>query len=161
MATEFLPDLDVVEKELHEGLDGIPGTRVERKLFSVATHYRNVRENDVPRVQRAVEGIAARHRELRRIEGKKVYELLPAIDWDKGKAVIWLLETLGLESRSGGIRPIYIGDDSTDEDAFRALKQTGVGILVSEQLRPTAARYSLRDPAEVERFLRALTATPP
>jgi trehalose-phosphatase len=75
--------------------------------------------------------------------------------------VIWLLETLGLESRSGGIRPIYIGDDSTDEDAFRALQQHGIGILVSEQLQPTAARYSLKDPDEVERFLRALTVTPP
>jgi trehalose 6-phosphate phosphatase len=73
--------------------------------------------------------------------------------------VLWLLETLGLDREN--IRPIYIGDDSTDEDAFRALQHRGVGILVSEQSQPTAASYSLRDPAEVERFLRALTATPP
>jgi alpha,alpha-trehalase len=91
------------------------------------------------------------------MDGKKVYELLPDIDWNKGKAVVWLLETLGLEP--GNIRPIYIGDDRTDEDAFRVLKQRGIGILVSEQSQSTAARYSLRDPAEVERFLRALTAT--
>jgi trehalose-phosphatase len=90
------------------------------------------------------------------MEGKKVYELLPDIDWDKGEAVLWLLETLGLER--GKVRPIYVGDDRTDEDAFRALGQCGVGILVSEQPRPTAARYSLKDPAEVERFLRELTA---
>src|ERR1700730_5615981 len=38
MATEFLPDLDVVEKELHEALDSVPGARVERKRFSVAGH---------------------------------------------------------------------------------------------------------------------------
>jgi alpha,alpha-trehalase len=161
VATEFLPKLDIAEKELHEALDGIPGARVERKRFSIAAHYRNVEENDVPRVKRAVGEVTARHRELRRLDGKKVYELLPAIDWDKGKAVIWLLETLGLESRSGGIRRIYIGDDRTDEDAFRALQQHGIGILVSEQLQPTAARYSLKDPDEVERFLRALTVTPP
>lgn len=105
--------------------------------------------------------VTAVHRELRRLDGKKVYELLPNIDWDKGKAVIWLLETLGLESRSGGIRPIYIGDDSTDEDAFRALEQRGIGILVSDQSQPTAAHYSLYDPAGVERFLRALTARLP
>jgi len=117
-----------------------------------------VRENAVPKVERAVGEVTAGHRELRRIDGKKVYELLPAIDWDKGKAVIWLLETLGLESRSGGIRPIYIGDDRTDEDAFRALEERGIGILVSEQSQSTAATYSLKDPAEVERFLRALAA---
>src|SRR6266487_1681513 len=158
MATEFLLNLDMAEKELHEALDAIPGAQVERKHFSIAAHYRSAKENDVPAVERAVGAVTARHPELRRIDGKKVHELLPAIDWNKGKAVAWLLETLGLESRSGGIRPIYIGDDSTDEDAFRALEQRGIGVLVSEQSQPTAARYSLREPAEVERFLRALTA---
>jgi alpha,alpha-trehalase len=158
VATEFLPKLDTTEKELHEALDGIPGARVERKHFSVAAHYRNVRESAVPDVQRAVSEVTARHCDLRRIHGKKVYELLPAIDWNKGKAVLWLVQMLGLESRSGGIRPIYIGDDATDEDAFGVLGQDGTGILVSEQSRPTAARYSLKNPLEVERFLRALTA---
>ena len=159
MATEFLPNLDITEKELHKALDGIPSARVERKHFSIAAHYRNVKENDVPAVERAFDAVAVRHPELRRIDGKKVYELLPDIAWDKGKAVVWLLETLGLDR--GNIRSIYIGDDRTDEDAFRVLEQRGIGILVSEQSQPTAARYSLRDPAEVERFLRALTATPP
>jgi trehalose 6-phosphate phosphatase len=159
MATEFLPTLDLAEKELHAALDGISGARVERKRFSIAAHYRNVNENDVPKVEQAVGEVATRHRKLRRINGKKVYELLPDVAWDKGKAVLWLLETLGLDREN--IRPIYIGDDSTDEDAFRALQHRGVGILVSEQSQPTAASYSLRDPAEVERFLRALTATPP
>jgi trehalose 6-phosphate phosphatase len=157
LATEFLPKLDTVENELHQRLDGINGALVERKRFSVATHYRNLSEDDVLKMERAVSELAARHRELRRIEGKKVYELLPDIDWDKGKAVIWLLEALGLESRSGGIRPIYIGDDRTDEDAFRALEQRGIGILVSEQSQPTAARYALKGPGEVEHFLRTVT----
>jgi len=156
MATEFLPDLDMAEKELHDVLDGIQGALVERKRFSIAAHYRNVKENDVPKVERAVSEVAARHDELRRLDGKKVYELLPNIDWDKGKAVLWLLETLGL--KGGNVRPIYIGDDATDEDAFRALEQRGIGILVSEQSQPTAAKYSLKDPAEVEYFLPALSA---
>ena len=155
LATEFLPKLDMAEKELHEALDGISGARLERKRFSIAAHYRNVSENDVAKVQRAVATVAARQRELRRIDGKKVYELLPDIDWDKGKAVLWLLETPGL--KEGNVRPIYIGDDRTDEDAFRALEQRGIGILVSEQLQPTAARYALKGPWEVERFLRTLT----
>ena len=161
MATEFLSNLDMAEKELHAVLGGISGARVERKRFSVAAHYRNVKENDVPKVEQAVSEVATRHRGLRRMEGKKVFELLPAIAWDKGKAMLWLLETLGLESRSGGIRSIYIGDDRTDEDAFRALEQRGIGILVSEQSQPTAARYSLKNPAEVERFLHALRARLP
>ena len=155
MATEFLPRLDMVEKEIGEQLAGIPGARLERKRFSIAAHYRNVNASDIPKVERAVSEVAARHRELRKMDGKKVYELLPDIDWDKGKAVLWLLENLGLERAK--VRPIYIGDDRTDEDAFRALGQRGVGILVSEQPRATAARYALKNPAEVERFLRELT----
>ncbi len=156
VATEFLPNLDMTEKELHELLDIIPGARVERKRFSIAAHYRNVKENDVSKLDRAVETVGARHRELRRINGKKVYELLPDIGWDKGKAVMWLLETLDLEQEN--VCPIYIGDDRTDEDALRVLRHRGVGILVAEQSQPTAARYSLKDSQEVERFLRELAA---
>ena len=155
-AIEFLPALDVAEKELREKLAGIADALVERKRFSIATHYRKVNENDFPKLERAVSEVAAQHRELRRMEGKKVYELLPCTDWDKGKAVLWLLERLGLER--AGARPIYIGDDRTDEDAFRALQQRGVGIVVSEEPRATAANYSLKDPTEVERFLRELGA---
>ena len=151
-ATKFLPTLDAAEKELREKLAGIAGVLIERKRFSIATHYRNVNESDFPKLERAVSEVAARHRELRRMEGKKVYELLPCTDWDKGKALLWFLENLGLEH--GKVHPIYIGDDRTDEDAFRVLGQRGVGILVSEEPRPTAASYSLKDPAEVERFLR-------
>ena len=155
-AIEFSPALDAAEKELREKLAGIAGALIERKRFSIATHYRKLNENDFPKLERVVSEVAARHRELRRMEGKKVYELLPRTDWDKGKAVLWLLERLGLER--AGARPIYIGDDRTDEDAFRALQQRGVGIVVSEEPRATAANYSLKDPTEVKRFLRELGA---
>jgi len=156
VAADFLPKLDIAEKELRGALDGILDAQVERKHFSIAAHYRNVRENDILRVKQAVDEVAARHRELRSMDGKKVYEVLPDIDWDKGKAVLWLLETLELEH--GDVRPIYIGDDSTDEDAFRALEQRGVGILVTEQPRRSVARYVLKDSGEVELLLRHLTA---
>jgi trehalose-phosphatase len=156
-AKEFLPVLDLAEKEIREKLTGIAGALIERKRFSIAAHYRNVNESDFPNLERAVIEIAEQHRELRKIDGKKVCELLPNIDWDKGKAVLWLLQALGLDLAK--VRPIYIGDDRTDEDAFRALDQRGVGILVSEKPRPTAATYSLRDPLEVNRFLRELATT--
>jgi trehalose-phosphatase len=157
VAAGFLPNLDLAEKELEEALAGISSAWVERKRFSIAAHYRNVTESGVPKLEQAVSEVAAHHLELRTIAGKKVYELQPNIDWDKGKAVVWLLEALGLERTK--VRAIYIGDDRTDEDAFRALEQCGVGILVSEQVRSTAASYLLSDPTEVERFLCKLVAT--
>jgi trehalose-phosphatase len=158
-ATEFLPALDTAEKELREKLVGIAGAFVERKRFSIAAHYRNVENSDFLKLERTVSEVVAGHRELRRMEGKKVYELLPDIDWDKGKAVLWLLETLG--SDRAKIPSIYIGDDRTDEDAFSVLGPCDAGILVSEQQRPTAANYLLKDPAEVEEFLRELAGCPP
>src|SRR5215831_11922150 len=159
LGAAYLPVLDTAETELREALDEIPGAQLERKHFSVAAHYRNVNENDAFRVTQAVDAVAATHRELRRIDGKKVYELLPDIDWNKGKAVLWLLETLELER--GKVLPIYIGDDRTDEDAFSALEQPGIGILVSEQPQATAANYWLKNPDEVECFLRELIARLP
>jgi trehalose-phosphatase len=159
LGAAYLPVLDKAETELREALDEIPGAQLERKHFSVAAHYRNVNETDAFRVALAVDAVAVRHRKLRRMDGKKVYELLPDIDWNKGKAMLWLLETLGLEG--GSALPIYIGDDRTDEDAFRALEKRGVAILVSEQPHETAASYCLNNSEEVERFLGELNARLP
>ena len=154
LGAAYLPVLDTAETELREALDEIPGAQLERKHFSVAAHYRNVNENDALRVALAVDAVAARHRELRRLDGKKVYELLPDIDWNKGKAVLWLLETLGLIRDK--VLPIFIGDDRTDEDAFRTLEKRGISILVSEQPQVTAASYWLHNPEEVEEFLQKI-----
>jgi trehalose 6-phosphate phosphatase len=154
LGAAHLPVLDAAEAELREALDEIPGAQLERKHFSVAAHYRNVNENDAFRVALAVDAVGARHCELRRMNGKKVYELLPDVDWNKGKAMLWLLETLNLEVRNA--LPIYIGDDRTDEDAFRALEKRGVAILVSEHPQVTAASYWLKNPDEVECFLQKI-----
>lgn len=155
LGSAYLSVLGAAEMELREALDEISGTQLERKHFSVAAHYRNVSENDASRVAQAMDTVAAKHPELRRINGKKVYELLPGIDWNKGKAVLWLLETLELER--GKAFPIFIGDDRTDEDAFSALDKRGIGILVSEEPQATAASYWLKNPDEVERFLQQIT----
>lgn len=154
LGAAFLPVLDTAEAELREALDDIAGAQLERKHFSVAAHYRNVNESDASGIEQAVDAVARKHRELRKINGKKVYELLPDIDWNKGRAVLWLLETLELEG--GEAFPIFIGDDRTDEDAFSALKERGAGILVSEQPQVTAANYWLGNPEDVERFLQEL-----
>src|SRR4051794_16740023 len=156
LGAAYLPVLDKAEMELREALDEIPGAQLERKHFSVAAHYRNVNQTDAFKVAIAVDAVGERHRELRRMDGKKVYELLPDIDWNKGKAMLWLLETLALDRRNA--LPIYIGDDRTDEDAFCALEKQGIGILVSDKPHITAASYSLTDSDEVERFLVELIA---
>jgi trehalose 6-phosphate phosphatase len=151
---EFLPNLDEAQAELEARLRPVRGAQVERKRFSVAAHYRNVALSERGKVASAVRETLARHPRLRLSPGKMVFDLQPAIDWNKGKALLWLLDALALDPRHN--LPLYIGDDLTDEDAFRALRRRGIGIVVREASRPTAARYALENPAEVRRFLEAL-----
>jgi trehalose-phosphatase len=156
-AQACLPVLDGAEKALREKLASIPGAQVERKKYSVAVHYRNVAEEREAEVGDVVETIAKEHPKLRRSGGKKVYELQPGIDWHKGRAVLWLLETLGLNGSD--VLPLYVGDDLTDEDAFLGLQGRGVGIVVRDEARPSAALYALENPEEVGKFLELLMRT--
>lgn len=147
----YLADLDAAEIELTTGLDGVAGHAIERKRFAIAVHYRRVADADVASVERVVDDVLDRHPNLRKGHGKKVFEVQPRMDWNKGQALNWLLVRLGLARDD--VLPIYIGDDLTDEDAFHALALSGIGIVVGEGDRQTAADYSLASPNEVERFL--------
>jgi alpha,alpha-trehalase len=91
---------------------------------------------------------------LRKTHGKKVFEIRPKIDWDKGKAVLWILKALDLDTPD--VMPFYLGDDTTDEDAFRALEGRGIGVLVTDTPRSTRASYTLKDTDDVREFLLAL-----
>jgi trehalose-phosphatase len=155
--SEALPALNEAENELRRLLTDIQGALVERKKYSVAVHYRRVAASQVEMVENKVDDVLQRHSELRKGRGKKVFELQPDVDWDKGRAVLWLMERLGLHSEA--VRPIYIGDDVTDEDAFRVLQKQGVGIVVNGgEERRSYARYGLGDPEEVLTFLENLAA---
>ncbi len=153
------PELDEAERELHELTDSIEGAQIERKTYSIAVHYRRVAEGDQADVESAVDRVLERVEGLRKSSGKKVWEVQPDLDWHKGKAVLWLCEALGVDTRASA--PVYIGDDVTDEDAFREIEAgetpLGVGIVVDETERETAARFRLRDVGEVRRFLEWMT----
>jgi trehalose-phosphatase len=151
-----LPSLDRAERELKEALSGIEGALVERKRFSIAAHYRLVEEPSRAGVERAAERVLRAHPDLRGSGGKMVRELRPGARWDKGLAVLSLLESMGLGGPDA--LPVYLGDDLTDEDAFRVLAGRGIGIVVRDEARPTEASYALEDPGEVGRFLKELSA---
>jgi len=158
---EFEALLDGVKRRLHEELDPIEGTLVEPKRTSVAAHYRLVSDEERPRVREVVDTILAEHpQELRITPGKMVYEIQPKIEWDKGRAMLYLLETLDLEGDD--VVPLYLGDDVTDEDAFETLSDRGIGIFVGSADDPevagrtTAADYLLLSTEEVKQFLDTL-----
>ena len=147
----FVPLLREAEAQVQSGLEGMEGALVESKKYAFAVHYRLVSEADKPRLDKVVDEAAARFPDLRKKGGKMVYEILPRMDWDKGKAVDWLLE--GLDLNHPDVLPFYLGDDLTDEDAFRALQGKGIGILVAEDPAETKARFLLSDVEEVKVFL--------
>ncbi|TVU31750.1 hypothetical protein EJB05_23448 [Eragrostis curvula] len=156
-ASEFLPMIDEVYKRLGESIMDIDGARMEDNKFCVSVHYRNVAEDDYQKVFQRVTAVMEDYPCLKLTHGRKVLEVRPVIDWNKGKAVEFLLESLGL-NESEDVLPIYVGDDRTDEDAFKVLKASnrGFGILVSSIPKESDAFYSLRDPAEVMEFLKKL-----
>ncbi|AES90952.1 putative trehalose-phosphatase [Medicago truncatula] len=156
-AKEFLPMIDEVFRTLIDITKDIEGAKVENHKFCVSVHYRNVEENNWTVIAQRVHDILKNYPRLRSTHGRKVLEIRPVIDWNKGKAVEFLLESLGLTDMND-VLPIYIGDDKTDEDAFKVLRESnrGCGILVSSVRKDSNALYSLRDTSEVMRFLQRL-----
>ncbi|MFA5114796.1 MAG: trehalose-phosphatase [Candidatus Omnitrophota bacterium] len=147
-----------IKSELAKGSAAIKGALLEDKGLSLSLHYRLVAPRQLSALRRIFRDAILPHRLKGKImvnRGKKVFEVRPAMEWDKGKIVLWLLARESFAAKDGGIVPVYAGDDLTDEDAFRALKRKGLTILVGNS-RPSAAGYYVRDHSEMRRFLKML-----
>jgi trehalose-phosphatase len=181
IGSEFRPQLMQAASHLRRALRTIEGALLEEKGLSLSVHYRLVPGVRHAAVLRAVADVAESFPGLRVTEGKLVYEFRPPGEWDKGKALLWLMEQLGLGGPSAdghtagprggeGVKPgtaevparqgypIALGDDLTDEDMFAAVLAWGIGILVGDDARPTLAGYRLHDHLEAARFLEAVAA---
>jgi trehalose 6-phosphate phosphatase len=140
---------------LEHRLGDIPGTQLERKRFGLAVHYRRARPEAAQEVEQVVQETASAFPELAIKSGKKVFEFVPALDWHKGKALGYILETYSLDR--DGAYPIFLGDDVTDEDAFRAIDSWGCAIAVGlDGPSPTHGEFILDDVEAVGRFLDVL-----
>lgn len=151
------PLLEQCAERLRGELRGIDGVLVEDKHLTLSVHYRLVRDDRTQAaiVQR-VHDVCGGAPELRLTSGKKVVEIRPAVDWDKGRATEFLLATLLADA--AGAPAVFIGDDRTDEDAFRALGTRGDGVIVADPPPDaTAARCFVRSPAEVVELLEAIS----
>ena len=160
------PALEEARSRLEAALVGIPGAWTEDKGLTLSVHFRQSPDDQHARIRQAVRAVAATLPSLRATEGKMVVEVRPAVEWDKGRAVHFLLEQM----RPPADAPVlYIGDDRTDEDAFTALRSRGwgEGVLVSDPPPAlTAASSFLRNTLEVGRLFETLadlgpSATPP
>ncbi len=153
---DFIPEVRQTIAFLEKRLAALSGVFVERKTYSVAIHTRLAADGDIPAVEQAIAETLAQHPRLRTKTGKRVIELIPDIDWHKGRAATWLIE--GLQPAHGPIFPVFLGDDQTDEDVFAALPEHGLGILVARAPRPSKASFRLTSPGDVVDFLKRMAA---
>lgn len=154
-AEKMKPLIKEICMELEPLLEGIKGKIIEDKGLTASIHYRLVSSKEIPEVKRMVNSTIKPYIErgdIKLTHGKMVLEIRPNITWDKGKAVEWVLKSIGV-NESKKYFAIYIGDDRTDEDAFKIMKKRGISILVSSEVKDTNAEYVLHNADEVRNFL--------
>ncbi|TYJ04578.1 hypothetical protein E1A91_A12G100600v1 [Gossypium mustelinum] len=139
-ASEFLPMIDEVYKQLVDTTKSTPGAKVENNKFCLSVHFRCVDEKKWSELAQLVRSALTEYPKLRLTQGRKVLEIRPTIKWDKGKALEFLLDSLGFANCTDILRD----------------KGQGFGILVSKFPKETSASYSLQEPDEVMDFLRRL-----
>lgn len=154
-AEKTIPLLDLVEKSLRKKFSEQEGIMIERKYSALAIHYRNAPKYSYKKINLAVEELIREVPDLKKGRGKKIIEIKPAFDWNKGKAVEWILRKMGY-SDPEKYHPVYVGDDITDEDVFRAIADHGTSILVGDHGGISAADMQLRDSDQVEELLHVL-----
>ena len=158
LPADFRKLLWKIKKDLEKTLHSVKGIFLEDKGASFSVHYRLVNKRLIPFVVWTLLKIvlpSVRKKKMVIALGKKVLEIRPPIKWNKGNAILWLLNKHKSALRDKPIMPIYIGDDVTDEDAFDALKDEGLTIFVGHP-RKSHAKYYLKNTREVSEFLKRL-----
>jgi len=159
-AKEAKATIKDLARQLSAALDSIAGVIVEDKGLSLSVHYRLVKkgeENLVAETFQQVISPPLNEGKIRVTSGKKVWEVRPPIDWHKGKAVAAITREIKTLLKLEPILTIYLGDDTTDEDAFRVIhRPEGWSIFVGGENPSSSADYFLNSTIEVENFLSRL-----
>jgi len=141
-------------------LGSIEGVIVEDKGLSLSIHYRLVKKSEekvVAGIFRQITSPWLHDGKIRVTSGKKVWEIRPPIDWHKGKAVETIIREMKAVLGTEQWLAIYLGDDTTDEDAFRVIhRPQGWSIFVGEENPSSNADYFLNSTSEVTTFLSRL-----
>lgn len=142
---------------LQRAMQPYPGVIVEDKILTVAVHFRQAKPDEIPLILGEVTALVAEWNAdhlLRVTSGKCVIEVQPNVGWDKGMAVRFLLEDRHGMDWQKKVLPVYIGDDETDEDAFRALRHRGITVRVGHlSSAKTDAHYTFQDTGDVSVFI--------
>jgi len=152
--------LEKIKDKLEKNLPLVKGVFMEDKGYCLSIHYRLADKKSIPLIM--AEFYASLlpyevHNNVLVKTGKMALEVRPPLEWDKGKAALWLLarRKFVLPAKKIETLPVYIGDDVTDEDAFESLKNRGITVFVGKP-KNTKARFYLKDTLEVAEFLKVI-----
>jgi trehalose 6-phosphate synthase/phosphatase len=138
--------LNELLQRLSNELARFSGVFVEDKGATASIHYRLLKVKELAEFFEIFERTVADYEDSFRItSGKKVFEIRPLALWNKGDAVKWISENL-----APGRDVVYIGDDTTDEDAFKVIKGHGASIAIVSN---PEADYYLKSQSELQGFL--------
>jgi len=152
--------LEEIKSKLSKSLSSVKGVLIEDKGFSLSVHYRQADKKDIFKIKTEFFAALVPYEirdDISVRTGKKVLEVRPPLAWDKGKVALWLLarHKFKMRRKKRKVFPIYIGDDTTDEDAFGSLESRGMTIFVGKPHKRTKARFYVKSTEEVADFLRA------
>lgn len=153
---EALAEIRQTYDKLCSRLDDYHGVWIEHKNLTLTVHSPYVPTECQTELQTILSECLRDHHRLEMNAGKSIHEIRPAVGWHKGQAVNWLQKHM--KPAKCSVIAIYIGDDTTDEDAFATLKaqNNNIRILVGDDNKPTSANYVLDDPVDVYEFLNSL-----
>ncbi|MDO9530338.1 MAG: trehalose-phosphatase [Syntrophales bacterium] len=133
----------------------LKGIFFEDKGATLSIHYRMVEVKKLKYLEKIFYQVVDPYvisKAVKVFKGKKVYEIRPPVEWNKGHAALWLLKEFQAELRHKDFVAVYIGDDQTDEDAFEVLRDMALTIHVGN-LRKSKAKYYLNNAEEVKALL--------
>ena len=136
---------------------------VEDRGLTAGLNYRNVMESQVSSLLAKARNLlasAVHQRKIRIEEGRRSLEILPGLDWDRGKAVQMLYQNFRAFYPGTEITLLYVGAESLDEPAFKFALQVGIPYRVT-QTKETNARFYLKMQTEISRVLKLVIENAP
>jgi len=150
-------EIKEMARQFSTKLGNTEGVIIEDKGLSLSIHYRLVRESEQKTVAETFRQIVSprlHEGKIRVTFGKKVWEIRPPVDWHKGKAAETITKKLKAILNCESLMTIYLGDDTTDEDAFKLIQRPeGWSILVGPENQQSNASHFLNSTSEVAVFL--------
>ena len=135
---------------LSKALSFTKGISIEDKGLTLSVHYRNVRRKNLNEILKIIKNVIHPLQNIIILTtGKKVVEVRPNVQWDKGHAVLKILKLMKATNKS---TIIYIGDDKTDEDAFKQLAENAFTIRVRKN-KSSYAKFYVNSTSDVIKLL--------